>query len=63
MPSPPPLPAPTPAPVQTTDPRIQAARDKERKRAASGGRANSVFTSGKGLDEPANTGKKTILGY
>ena len=54
---------PIPAVPNQVDPDVVKARQSERSKAAQRqGRAATVLTGGSGINEPANTAKKTALG-
>lgn len=60
VPPPPPIPA-SPKTPDKVDEAVQMARDDERKRARAMS-GTTVKTSGMGLTDPAQTGKKTLIG-
>lgn len=66
-PPPPPLPPPAPPPPTVADPAVTAARQKDKQVAQlNAGRNATILTSPQGINDslnPANTTKKTLLGY
>jgi hypothetical protein len=63
VPAPPPPPEPPKDPPKKADPEVRAARTKERTRAAlAQGRDSDILVGPLGLDTPALTSKKKLLG-
>ncbi len=62
-PPPPPVPAPPPPPPQVADPQVQAAGKAARAKATNAvGPSSTILTGPQGLQTPAQTTNKTLLG-